>query len=376
MPLKLKRRGAVWYVRGTVAGKSIFESAGTSERPRAEAFRAKREKELWDRSVYGERATVTFAEAVESYLAYTSVGVNDRRHIDRLVRHFATMPLARIDQRAVDLAIPKLLPGVQPGTIVRALITPLTAILTHAAARQWCDAPRFQRPAQPRQATHWLTVPQARAFLGAAPPHLYRLALFVLCTGARLAEALELDWADVHLADRYAMLRDTKNGRDRKAGLPDAAVAMLARLGHREGRVFRRPDGEPYADRERVGGGQIKTVWGTTCEAAGLVAAALPGDTLPANRLHGPRCRIAYQPLITPHDLRHTWATWFYGVTKDLLLLKAEGDWSSVAMVERYAHLMKAEDAPDVHTVWGASHPRIGALPIRAQSVHRGALLA
>ena len=43
MSLKLTKRGRIWYVRGTVRGRSVFETAGTTEREQAEAFRAKRE---------------------------------------------------------------------------------------------------------------------------------------------------------------------------------------------------------------------------------------------------------------------------------------------------------------------------------------------
>lgn len=372
MPLKLKRRGAVWYVRGTVAGQSIYESTGTAERARADAFRAKREKELWDRSVFGERATVTFAEAVTSYLVYNPLSANDRRRVDRLHDHFGMKPLREINQVSIDLAIPRLLPNTQtPDSIIRSVITPMTAILRHAAARGWCDLPTFERPEKPKQTTEFLRPSEAVAFLQAAPEHLWRIALFILCTGARVSEALEMDWTDVHLSDRFVILRDTKNGRDRKAVLPDAALVMLANLPERTGKVLRRPDGAPYADRDRAGGGQIKTVWGTTCEVTGLVSAVLPGDELPATRESGPRSAIRYKPFITPHDLRHTWATWFYALTKDLLLLKTEGDWSSVDMVERYAHLMQSELAGEVHRVWGATHPTIGKLPTRAQSVHR-----
>lgn len=368
MPLKLKRRAGVWYVRGTVAGQGCYESTGTAERGRAEAYRAKREKELWDRSVFGERATVTFGEAVESYLRYNPLARNDRAHVDKLLTHFDGVALRKIDQRAVDLAIGRLHPTSAPATVIRSLITPLTAILTHAAARQWCDRPRFQRPTQPKTATAFLTPAEALALLDAAADHLRPLLHFLLCTGARLSEALDLEWADVHLADRLVVLRDTKNGRDRRAALPEAAMIALANLPDRTGHVFRRQDGQPYADRERQSGGQISTAWRTACERAGLVTGIDPGATLPANRLHGPRSTLSYRLGLSPHDLRHTWATWFYAASKDLLLLKVEGDWSSVSMVERYAHLMRSEDAADVALVWGASHPRIGPL-IRAQSV-------
>ncbi|WP_264787539.1 tyrosine-type recombinase/integrase [Gluconobacter roseus] len=46
--------------------------------------------------------------------------------------------------------------------------------------------------------------------------------------------------------------------------------------------------------------------------------------------------RRVFVPDITPHDLRHTWATWHYCLHKDLLRLKDEGDWSTINIVARY----------------------------------------
>src|SRR5262249_59304425 len=83
------------------------------------------------------------------------------------------------------------------------------------------------------------------------------------------------------------------------------------------GRVFRHRSG-PYEGRDRGYGGQIKTAWRGALQRAGL------------------------DPELTPHDLRHTWASWHYALNRDLLALKIEGGWSSVSLVERYAHLLPA----------------------------------
>src|SRR5665213_914036 len=174
-----------------------------------------------------------------------------------------------------------------------------------------------------------------------------------------MPEALDLDWSDVDLLAAKAVFRDTKNGRDRAAGLPPAATLALANLpadsdGERRGKVFRRDDGEPYADAGRQYGGQIKTAWRTACRRAGLGVWEGEGDDR------------QFMPNLSPHDLRHTWATWFYALTKDTLLLKAEGGWQSAAMVERYAHLMHSGSVAEIAGVWGSVHPGIGGAPATA----------
>lgn len=337
MPLSLVKRGDIFYVRGTVRGRRIYETAGTSERQLAEAYRAKREAELFEASVFGERAVVSFRRAALSYLDFQPRSERTKDYVARLVDHFADTRLGKIDQAEADRSVEKIVGlNAAPATKVRVVYTPLTAILTHAARRDWCAAPSFETPPTPPGKTRWLTPTEAEALIGAAAAHLRPMLTFYLCTGARVSEAIELPWSDVDLAAGRAVLRDTKNGHDRVAALPPAAVATMAAMPHREGRVFRRDDGEPYVDRERWEGGQIKTAFRTA------------------------RTRAQIREL-TPHDLRHTWATWFYALSKDLLLLKSEGGWRTLSMVERYAHLMPSDLVPQIARVWGGAHPRIGA---------------
>lgn len=345
MPLALFRRGPTWYVRGVVVGAlgkiACYETTGTSDKAQAEAYREARQAELFKAANYGARAAVSFRACAMSYLEHSPRAPGTVANIDRLIAHFGDRELAAVDQAACDEAIRAVLgPGAAPATRVRTVITPLTAVLNHGHDRGWCDVPRFKRPKLPRGRVRWLRPAEARALLGHAAPHLRPMLLFLLGCGARLGEALALDWQDVRLAEARAILRDTKSGRDRIAALPPAVVASLASLPLRDGRVFRRDDGEPYAERAQ-GGGQIKTGFAAACRRAGIAD-------------------------LSPHDLRHTWASWFYAATKDLLLLQDEGGWASTAMVQRYAHLMPADMAPEIATVWGASHPRIGALPVRA----------
>jgi integrase len=166
------------------------------------------------------------------------------------------------------------------------------------------------------------------------------LLIFLLGTGARMSEAIDLDWRDVDLQGARATFWLTKSGKRRDAHLPPAVIASLANLPHRDGRVFRwetktRRDGTArrsaeYADRERQYGGHIKTAWRGAIRRAGL------------------------DPALTPHDLRHTWASWQYALHRDLLALKVEGGWSSVTLVERYAHLLPAGHETAISGLWHA----------------------
>jgi integrase len=237
-------------------------------------------------------------------------------------RALGDVSLAVVGQEAVDQVRAKILrPEASPATVLRGVISPIRAILRHAHRRGWCDAPIFEVPKQPQSRTRFLLPAEAERLIAAAAPHVQPLLIVLLSTGARMSEAIELDWRDVDLVGARVIFRRTKGGHRRVATLTPRAVAALANLPEREGPVFRwqtpaSKRSSVYVDRGRREGGQIKTAW------------------------HGALWRAGLDPDLTPHDLRHTWATWHYGVHRDLLLLKVEGGWSSVTLVERYAHLM------------------------------------
>lgn len=361
MPLTKFRRRHIWYVRGTVAKTTVYETTGSADRERAEAYRARREAQLWDRRFFGERATVSVGEAAAKYIEEKQPGDGDKLLIARILAHFGeTKLLTDIDQAAADGMLRGVLRNADtaaPATKRRTL-SPLEAILNHAARRGWCNWPAFVKPDLVKAKPRWLTPVEAQALMQAAAKHLRPLLHFLLCTGARLTEALELDWDQVDLAAETATFLETKNDRIRVAALPSACVVTLANLDRKEGAVFRRDDGEAYADKGRIEGGQIKTAFRTACRRAGL------GTWLPATAFLAPAART-FDPDTTPHDLRHTWASWFYALTKDPLLLKVEGGWATLAQVERYAHLMPAKFIQDIRVVWGETHPRIRANPVQ-----------
>lgn len=106
MPLKLVRRprSPHWIIRGTLRGIRVEESTGIGDRRAAEEIRAKREAAILAESLYGRRATATFAEAALNYL---EAGVPNR-FMRPIIEHFGTIPLARIDQDALDAGARKL----------------------------------------------------------------------------------------------------------------------------------------------------------------------------------------------------------------------------------------------------------------------------
>jgi integrase len=317
----------------------VDESTGLSDRAKAEEVLIKRSATVLDRSIHGDAVSRTFAEAALSYLE----GGGERTHLDPILKHFGPKKrLGAIGQAEIDAAARALLPGAGPSTWNRHVYTPIVAVLHHAARKTWCPKPVVARPKQPAGRVRWITHEEAERLIDAAAPHMRPIVIFLLSTGARLSEALYLDWRNVDLSRSHINFMDTKNGEARGVPLHPRAVAALANLPHRTGTVFRRPVrprkavkgerppnklGEPYAHREG-GGGQLSTAWAGMCKRAGITD-------------------------FTPHDCRHTWATWHYIANKDIPALMAAGGWKSVEMVMRYAHVNTAHLAPGIARIWG-----------------------
>jgi integrase len=321
MPLKLKRRPGRphWYIHGTVRGIALRESTGVADRKAAEAIRARREWEIIQRSVFGREATATFLGAAVSYLE----AGGEKLYLKPIIARIGAQPLAKIDQTLIEQTARALYPEASPSTLNRQAFTPIAAVLNHAAKRGLCARRIIERPPQPKGRVRWITFEEAERLLDACAEHLRPLVMFLLGTGARLSEALYLDWRELDLAEAHVTFLETKNGEARGVPLHARLVHALRALRHRHGSVFRTNTCRAYAEKES-GGGQIKTAFKGACRRAGIAD-------------------------FSPHDCRHTWATWHYAANRDLIALMKLGGWKSERMVLRYAHVNVSQLAPSIN---------------------------
>jgi integrase len=346
------------YLRGTFLGQKIFESAGTGDQTIANALRVRRENDILTESLHGKRAVRTFADAAASYLEFEPRTAATAEYVRKLLIHFRNAALAQVGQDALAGAFRAVLRDGQaaaPATKVRAVITPLNAIMEHAATMGWCGRPAFKKPRVPKTTTHFLLPAEADALIASAAPHIRPLLTFLIGTGCRMSEALELTWDRVDLYGARARVWQ-KQGNERRVDLPPRVLTALRAIPFegetREGAVFRPVLSRAVIGQERAkhgkrgkrvgesyritgyGGGQIKAAWATACRKAGLPGAwhewTPKGAKRPARR---------WVPVFTPHDCRHTWASAHYVMNRDLLKLKHDGGWATVAMCEHYAHM-------------------------------------
>lgn len=270
---------------------------------------------MFERDIFGAKAVATFSEGVNLYLDKGK----DGRFLIKILDEIGTMRLHDIDHNTIKSLTAKLYPTAAPATINRQLISPISAVIRASHKIGLCDLKIFEKLTVGKGRLRWLQPFEAEKLLSAAQGmgHLQHIIYTLLGTGMRTGEALSLLPKDLHLESGQAFLPFTKNGDPRMVELPRRSIAALTTidtLEFAETPLFRTPKGRPYVMRQN-GGGQIQAAFNKARAAAGL------------------------GPDVTPHTLRHTWATWFYAQTTDFVRLRALGGWKSVETVMVYTKL-------------------------------------
>lgn len=329
LKLYRRKRDKYWRVRGTLFGIKLEESTGLSERGQAEVLLNARAAEITRNhvqgAVFGCHPAPTFAGAVVTYIE----NGGERRFLAPLLELFGARPLDKICQQEIDDAARRLLPGRAPATLNRQIYSPMSAVLKAAGV-----SIKIRRRKEVERIPRWLTAPEAKRLVDSCNSALRPLVVFLLYTGARVGEALWLDWRHVDLTRAHVTFPKTKNCDPRGLPLHYEVVAVLANLPHRDGQIFRRLDGMPYLrprddnDADTSAGRRIANAFRGACRRAGIVN-------------------------FRPHDCRHTWATWHYQKHRDLLALKEAGGWKSERMVARYAHINKEHLRAEIEALPG-----------------------
>ncbi|MBC7149063.1 MAG: site-specific integrase [Rhizobium sp.] len=279
MPLKLYKRGKVWWISGTVHGQKVRETTGSNEKEVAEAIRIKKEAGLVSDHVYGPKATRDFSDATTSYIE----AGGDNRFIgtphDGLLGHFYSRKLKDIKQNDLDDAARKLYPLAAPETRNRQCYTPFIAVWNHAVKNGWADVRQWSRPKKAkgtnvvrlsakRSGTAPVDYELAARFVEAMSPAPAMVMTTLFYTGMRPIELIALTAAEVNVPGRWITLRHTKTGEPRGVPLHEFLAPIFESLLRRPGlgaddRLFRTPRGEPYTDivtdEEGKGGGGLKS---------------------------------------------------------------------------------------------------------------------
>lgn len=312
MSLKLFLRNGIWHYQGTVAGRRLRGSTKISKKHKDIAARkvAEIETREWKCSVDGPEAVLTFADAA---LHYRAAGKSSR-FLDKVEDHFKEVLVkditaGRIRQMAIDLY-----PQCSGASRNRMAIVPAQAVINHAAESELCQPIRVKRFKVDAKVKEPATLEWIKAFQKEAAPAVGALALFMFLTGARIGEAVALEWDDVNLEARTALIRETKVSSERKAHLPAMLVAALANVPKVAGRpvfVYQHPD-------------DVWRAWEGAIKRAGIME-------------------------LTPHSCRHGFATGLLRRGIDVVTVAKLGGWKTPAQVlKTYGHALDDRRLTDV----------------------------
>ncbi|XKM40386.1 tyrosine-type recombinase/integrase [Rhizobium ruizarguesonis] len=283
MPLKLYKRGDVWWISGSHLKQSVRRTTGTSEKEVAEAILAKTIASITSDKVFGPKATRTFGEAIKSYMKAGGetkyLGIQYGKPPSGLFARFEKKPLKDIQQNDLDEAARALYPTALPETRNRQCYTPFIAVWNHAVKNGWADMRLWSRPKKPkgtnvvriakrRAGTFPVDYEHAAKFIAAMSPGPAMLMTTLFYTGMRPIEIFALEAQEVNVAGRWITLTKTKTGEPRGIPIHEFLVPIFESLLKRNSlaedpRLFRTPKGEPYGtivtDIEGKGGGGLKT---------------------------------------------------------------------------------------------------------------------
>lgn len=168
-----------------------------------------------------------------------------------------------------------------------------------------------------------MTLEWVQAFMKASSPHLGALALFMFLTGARISEALAVEWEDIDYAAKTVLIRQTKQGNERRAHLPRPLIVAIANIAKAKGRpVFW------YTARSN-----LIMVWRRACKRAGI-------------------------KVLSFHSCRHGFATALLHRGIDPITVSELGGWKSPQHVfSTYGHARNDKTLTDMITDTDLTQP-------------------
>ncbi len=229
MPLKIYKRGGIWHYRGTVAKRRLRGSTGASNKETASRIAAEIEDRSWKRRLDGPAAVLTFSQAA---IKYRAAG-KQTRFLERIEDYWKDTLVINITPGAIRDAATALYPRASAATRNRQAIVPIVAIINHSAESELCPHIRVKRFKIETKSKKPATLEWVKALMAHSTPHLGGLALFMFLTGARVSEALAVEWDDIDFKAKSVLIRQTKLGNERRAHLPQSLIVALANIPRR-----------------------------------------------------------------------------------------------------------------------------------------------
>ncbi len=211
MKLELKLRSNRWYIVGNVGDKRIRESTGIQKslRSTAEALLKKRQVELF--GDVSASTLPTFRDAANNYLARPEgVGKDDQILVQRQLRYWGDTPLEDMTSMDINSYGDVIHKHNKPDTRKRDLNI-LKAILNRATLLGLLmKTPKIVMPKGESVRERNLLPKEKKAYLGELRDDEIGILNFIIYTGCRLSEALNLKVKDLDLVKNEVKLSNNK----------------------------------------------------------------------------------------------------------------------------------------------------------------------
>jgi integrase len=203
----LRKKGEIWHIDKTIAGRKLRESTGEKELDAAERYLTKRIQEIRAELVYGERRERTFDEAAARFIEEYGHKRSLDRDIDTLkavMPYIGQSALQKIHSATLDRFIrDRKAAGISAGTlnrdmaIIRRVLKLCAAMWRDEQGRPWLDTAPLLPPIQgTKRKPRPISVAEQDRLIKGMPKYLADMALFALHTGLRDQEICGLQWKD------------------------------------------------------------------------------------------------------------------------------------------------------------------------------------
>lgn len=332
MGLRVEEAGGKWYVTGTLMKERVRRSttldATPEMRPEAEKVRLFIEQQILNGTYNKARPPVKSGRniftAVDDYM---KMHINSMKGGYNVLKQFAkdmaSVKLEDLTSQDVQDWVKKRFSDPATGgwrvkaSTLQTETAHIKRVLRMEYERGWLARPiKLSLPSRGGGRDRYMTPAQVGDVLANANAYVRPIFTFLLYTGARLREAVRLDWKDVDL-QKAEVLLTTSKGNDRalkfrRVPLPGRVITELSALPNRDGRVFRNAYGLPYEPKSAAA--SLHYHWKALRTKLGI------GD-------------------ITIHDFRHTFASGLAASDVDIRQIADLLGHQNLERTRRYAHL-------------------------------------
>ncbi len=314
----LYMREAIWYIRfADQNGKIQRESSNSPIKSIAKQLLSVRKAEVAQGKFkkIAKREEILFGDYSDNFLRWAMINTKKRSFeryrtsVRQLLLHLQNKKMDEIKRRDIESYKEKRKEHVSAASINRDLAC-LKKLFNNAIADEVVDinpVTKIDFMREPVRSPNFLSEEGAAKLIKACDNTALKTFVIIgLNTGMRLNEILSLKWEQINLVDKVVNLRDTKNGREDSIPLTEDVIQHLQTITQTSEYVVTKEDGGRYVN--------FMKQWKR------LVQNANVGK-------------------ITPHVLRHTWATALVRAGVDLMTIMELGRWSDLKLVKRYAHI-------------------------------------